>query len=246
MIFEELTRHSRILDTQRHKEYVLLAVEKHPSVILLTLKDTKTGEISERQPVTLQHLEQRFTLVETGPFQANSNIVKLVTEGRRLEHAYLFNPLFATETSLIDALPHQLIAVYDQLLPKTRLRFLLADDAGAGKTIIAGLYIREMLLRNLIKRVLIVPPAGLVGNWKAELQKLFRLPFQLIRGSDVKDENPFVQSSNDLAIISVDTLWRERFRGTDGKRMETGRQSPAEILSVCGVSLCRRTATLYQ
>ncbi len=212
MRLEELTYQCRISDTQRHKEYVLLAVEKHPSVILLTLKDVKTGEISERQPVSLQNLEQRFTLVETGPFQAESNIVKLVAEGRRLEHAYLFNPIFATETSLIDALPHQLIAVYDHLLPKTRLRFLLADDAGAGKTIIAGLYIREMLLRKLIKRVLIVPPAGLVGNWQAELQKLFRLPFQVIRGSDVKDENPFLQSSKDLAIISVDTLWRDRMK----------------------------------
>ena len=84
-------------------------------------------------------------------------------------------PTFATEISLIDPLPHQRIAVYNHMLPQPRLRFLLADDAGAGKTIMSGLYIREMLMRRLIRRVLIVPPAGLVGNWQRELETLFNL-----------------------------------------------------------------------
>ncbi|GAK56805.1 helicase domain-containing protein [Candidatus Vecturithrix granuli] len=209
---DELTPYSRIFDAKLNKTRIVLAVETHPTVILLTCKDVDTGKMFERQPFKASDIEQRFKLLEPGPFQARSDIVKLALEGRRLEHAYLFNPLFATETSLIDALPHQLSAVYDHLLPKTRLRFLLADDAGAGKTIVAGLYIREMLLRKLIRRVLIAPPAGLVGNWQAELQKLFRLPFRIIRGNAVKDENPFTQAENDLAIISIDTLWRERIR----------------------------------
>src|SRR6266699_3880207 len=108
-------------------------------------------------------------------FAADPEVVRVVAEGERLAFGHLVNPAFAVETALIDPLPHQRIAVYQNLLPQTRLRFLLADDAGAGKTIMAGLYIREMLTRRLIRRVLVVPPAGLVGNWESELAKLFGL-----------------------------------------------------------------------
>ena len=83
---------------------------------------------------------------------------------------------------MIDPLPHQRIAVYDHMLPQPRLRFLLGDEPGAGKTIMAGLYIREMLARRLLRRVLIVPPAGLVGNWERELRTLFGLDFQIVGG----------------------------------------------------------------
>ena len=93
-------------------------------------------------------------------FSADPEIVRVIAEGERLRYGHLFNPSFATEISLIDPLPHQRIAVYEHMLKQTRLRFLLADDAGAGKTIMAGLYIREMLVRRLFHRVLIVPPAG--------------------------------------------------------------------------------------
>jgi len=90
--------------------------------------------------------------------------------------------------------------------PQPRLRFLLADDAGAGKTIMAGLYIREMLTRRLIRRVLIVPPAGLVGNWQRELRTLFSLPFKIVTGADARAGNPFTGPESDLVIVSVDTL----------------------------------------
>jgi hypothetical protein len=76
-------------------------------------------------------------------FSGNSGIVRTVSEAHRLAYGYIFNPAFATETSRIDPLPHQRLAVYEHMLPQPRLRFLLADDAGAGKTIMAGLYIRE-------------------------------------------------------------------------------------------------------
>ena len=93
------------------------------------------------------------------------------------------------------------------------LRFLLADDAGAGKTIMAGLLIREMLLRRMVRRVLVVAPAGLVGNWQSELQLLFRLRFQILSSAAAEnDHNPFSDPRYNLAIISVDTLWRDRMR----------------------------------
>ncbi len=143
-------------------------------------------------------------------FSADPEVVRTVVEGERLTYGHLFNPAFAAEISLIDPLPHQRIAVYDHMLKQTRLRFLLADDAGAGKTIMTGLYIREMLTRRLISRVLIVPPAGLVGNWEHELRSLFNLPFRIITGSDARVGNPFTGPRNDLLIVSVDTLAGDR------------------------------------
>ena len=139
-------------------------------------------------------------------FSAAADAVWVVAEAERLTCGHLFNPTFATETSQIDPLPHQRIAVYDYMLKQPRLRFLLADDAGAGKTIITGLYIREMISRRLINRVLIVPPAGLVGNWAKEMRSLFNLPFQVAIGSDAKEGNPFVGAESNLRIVSVDTL----------------------------------------
>lgn len=143
-------------------------------------------------------------------FSTPSEIVRVVAEGERLAYGHLFNPAFATETSRIDPLPHQRIAVYDAMLTQPRLRFLLADDAGAGKTIMAGLYIREMLARRLIQRVLIVPPAGLVSNWEREMHTLFSLSFRAVAGSEARPSNPFVGPDSHLLIISVDTLASDR------------------------------------
>jgi superfamily II DNA or RNA helicase/DNA-binding XRE family transcriptional regulator len=143
-------------------------------------------------------------------FTAGPELVRALVEGERLSFGHLANPAFATEISHIDPLPHQRIAVYDHMLKQPRLRFLLADDAGAGKTIMTGLYIREMLSRRLLKRVLIVPPAGLVGNWQRELSTLFSLPFDIVSGSDARSGNPFAGPSSDHLIVSVDTLAGER------------------------------------
>ena len=143
-------------------------------------------------------------------FAADPKAVRVVAEGARLTYGHLFNPTFATETSLVDPLPHQRIAVYEHMLPQPRLRFLLADDAGAGKTIMTGLYVREMLARRLIGRVLIASPAGLVSNWERELRTLFSLPFRVVRGSEAQTGNPFVGQENNLLIVSVDTLAGER------------------------------------
>ena len=143
-------------------------------------------------------------------FETNPDIVRVVVEGERLTYGHLFNPTFATELSLIEPLPHQRIAVYEKMLRQPRLRFLLADDAGAGKTIMSGLYIREMLSRRLIRRILIVPPAGLLGNWERELSALFGMSFKIITSADSKQGNPFIGSRGSQIIISLDTLAGER------------------------------------
>jgi len=139
-------------------------------------------------------------------FTSRPEVVRTLAEGERLSFGHMANPTFATEVSLIDPLPHQRIAVYDYMLEQPRLRFLLADDAGAGKTIMSGLYVREMLSRRLLTRVLIVPPAGLVGNWESELATLFNMPFRIVEGSDARVGNPFVGDDSSRVIVSVDTL----------------------------------------
>ncbi len=139
-------------------------------------------------------------------FSADPNVVSALAEAHRLAYGHLVNPAFASETSLIDPLPHQRLAVYEHMLQQSPLRFLLADDAGAGKTIMTGLYVREMLARRLIRRVLIVPPAGLVGNWEREMRTLFRLQFRVVSGADGRLGNPFAGAESDLVVVSVDTL----------------------------------------
>ena len=149
-------------------------------------------------------------ILQTLDFSAAPEVVSALAEAHRLAYGHLFNPTFASETSLIDPLPHQRLAVYEHMRQQSPLRFLLADDAGAGKTIMTGLYVREMLARRLIRRVLIVPPAGLVGNWEREMRTLFRLQFRVVSGSDARSGNPFVGTESQLVIVSIDTLAGER------------------------------------
>ena len=195
-----------LIDRHQRNEKVIRRVEQHDSFVRLYFQ-------SEDEPFTysISELQSRFEVV-SGAFGADPHLVRLVAEAHRLRHAYLFNPIFSTETSLIDPLPHQFIAVYDHLLKHLPLRFLLADDAGAGKTIMTGLYIQEVLLRRQVERVLIVPPAGLIGNWERELRLLFRLNFRILSSADAADNNPFLDPQNHLAIVSLDTLRQEKMQ----------------------------------
>ena len=143
-------------------------------------------------------------------FTASADRIRVLAEGERLSFGHLANPAFATEISSIDPLPHQRIAVYERMLPQNRLRFLLADDAGAGKTIMTGLYIREMLARRRLRRILIISPAGLVGNWQRELRTLFAMGFRIVSGDDAKNGNPFVGEASNQLVISIDTLGSDR------------------------------------
>ena len=157
-------------------------------------------------------------------------MVTAVAEANRLSYGHLSNPAFATEISLIDPLPHQRIAVYERMLELSPLRFLLADDAGAGKTIMTGLYLREVLARRLVKRVLVAPPAGLVGNWEREMRTLFSLPFRIVRGAEARGGNPFAGPESDRVIVSVDTLAGERTFGRLRAAVASGAAPPYDLV----------------
>ena len=163
-------------------------------------------------------------------FVARPEAVAAVAEATRLSFGHLANPAFATEISSIDPLPHQRIAVYEHMLRQSPLRFLLADDAGAGKTIMTGLYLREMLARRLVARILVIPPAGLVGNWEREMRTLFRLPFRIARGADARIGNPFVGPESDRLIVSLDTLSGERMIRRLREAVTSGEARPYDLV----------------
>lgn len=134
----------------------------------------------------------------------------LGAEAARIRIAYQFDPLFAVNSSVVDPLPHQVEAVYRYLLPLPRIRFLLADDTGAGKTIMTGLLIKELLFRGVIKRILIITPGGLTKQWKEdELQEKFSLSARLVnRGSFDAEPDQFSRYGEGIFVVSIDFLAR--------------------------------------
>ena len=180
---------------------------------------SRIEEMERREPSYVQATGLSDIVRPEIDFGADPEAVAAVAEAARLSCGHLASPTFATEISLIDPLPHQRVAVYDRILKSWPIRFLLADDAGAGKTIMTGLAIRELLSRRLIQRVLVVPPAGLVGNWQREMRTLFRIQSRIIRGSEAAKGNPFMEPDAKFAIVSLDTL---RSKGTFARLREAG------------------------
>ena len=121
-------------------------------------------------------------------FDGDGRLLRLGLQAYALGIAYEFDPYFGLSISRVDPLPHQLEAVYDYLLKLARVRFLLADDAGAGKTIMSGLLIRELELRGLAERILIVCPANLAFQWQRELKEKFDTTFLVMKGQDIRDQ----------------------------------------------------------
>ena len=149
------------------------------------------GTLTERfRSVTLSASDlSALTILEpTATYDGDPALLRLGLQAYSLGIAYEFDPYFGLSISRVDPLPHQLEAVYDYLLKVARVRFLLADDAGAGKTIMAGLLIRELKLRGLADRILIVAPANLAFQWQRELKDKFDEKFVVIKGSDIRDQ----------------------------------------------------------
>jgi SNF2 family DNA or RNA helicase len=142
-------------------------------------------------------------------FDANADDFRLAAEAHRIHLAHLFDPLMAVHTSNVDPLPHQITAVYETMLRKQPLRFVLADDPGAGKTIMAGLLIRELIVRGDLERCLIVAPGSLVDQWQDELDNKFNLSFEIFSREMVEGAvhaDPFREKNH--FICRVDQLSR--------------------------------------
>jgi superfamily II DNA or RNA helicase len=156
-------------------------------------------------PVLTPDQVARLTIsAEQEPFDGDARLFRLGVEAYRLGLAYEYDPFFSLSIARVDPLPHQLEAVYDYFLRLPRIRFLLADDPGAGKTIMAGLLLKELKARGLIRRTLIVTPANLTFQWQRELADKFREKFDIIRGDVLRanyGQNPWQE--RDQVITSV-------------------------------------------
>jgi superfamily II DNA or RNA helicase len=156
--------------------------------------------------------EPRLEVVEQGrpwSFDGNGRLFRLVSEAHRIRLAHLFDPVLAVHTSLVEPLPHQITAVYEAMLPRQPLRFLLADDPGAGKTIMAGLFIKELIARGDLKRCLVVCPGSLAEQWQDELYRRFQLSFEILTNDKLeaaRTGNWFLE--NNLVIARLDKLSR--------------------------------------
>ena len=174
----------------------------------IVFRDESTGRVDQK--LIFRSDEHKLTIVEPGrhwAFDGDGGLFRLVAEAHRIRLAYLFDPLLAVHISNVEPLPHQIAAVYEEMLRRQPLRYLLADDPGAGKTIMAGLFIQELILRGDLERCLVVCPAALAEQWQDEMLDKFRLEFQIIGRSEIEASatgNPFAE--RDLAIGRVDLL----------------------------------------
>jgi len=158
------------------------------------------------QPIlNAQQLEKLECTPEKEPFDGNAQYFRFGVEALRLGLAYEYDPYFALAIARVDPLPHQLEAVYEYFLKQPRIRFLLADDPGAGKTIMAGLLIKELKIRGLVKRTLIITPANLTFQWQRELKDKFREEFEVVRGDVLRanyGSNPWQEKNQVVTSVS--------------------------------------------
>jgi superfamily II DNA or RNA helicase len=172
----------------------------------------KLANGSPRSDLLFRDREASLELATEGhpwSFSADGELFRLASEAYRIRLAHLFDPYMAVHTSLVEPLPHQIMAVYGEMLPRQPLRFLLADDPGAGKTIMAGLLIRELIVRGDLERCLIICPGNLAEQWQDELYEKFNLLFDVLTRDKVESSpsgNPFNEMR--LVVARLDHLSR--------------------------------------
>ena len=158
----------------------VISVDVMENISVIYAKGLETGEIHEKI-IGLDQLDS-IEIVEEGEkvdFSTDGEIFFLGIEAKRIRLAFEFDPLFAVNVSKIDPVPHQLDAVYKHILPKKKIRYLLADDPGAGKTIMAGLILKELKMRGLMNNCLIVSPGHLKLQWLREMKEKFNERFTI-------------------------------------------------------------------
>jgi len=208
---EDLTRGATVTGILPDVLVTVVDVEWHGTVALtLTYRDA-TGRLGNE--LLYRDREPSIEIATAGRpwnFDGDGALLRLVSEAYRIRLAYLFDPLLAVHTSLIEPLPHQITAVYGEMLTRQPLRFLLADDPGSGKTIMTGLLIKELLVRGDLHRCLIVSPGSLVEQWQDELSRRFHLSFKIATTDELdaaRTGNWFAETN--LAICRLDKLSRD-------------------------------------
>ena len=171
---------------------------------------TPDGQTKER--LLSRSDEENISIAEAErpwSFDGDGDSFKLAVEAKRIDLAFLFDPMMAVHTSNIEPLPHQITAVYESMLPRQPLRYVLADDPGAGKTIMAGLYIRELVMRADAQRICIVAPGSLVEQWRDELWEKFGLEFRVF-SKELELASPSGNSfdDHDRLIVRLDQMSR--------------------------------------
>ncbi len=179
----------------------------HAANVIFADDDNNLG-----QRIVYRDDEATLDVVQAGrpwSFDADGALLRLVAEADRIRLAWLYDPYVAVTTSIIEPLPHQISAVYEEMLPRQPLRFLLADDPGAGKTIMAGLLVKELMIRGDVHRCLIISPGSLTEQWQDELAEKFGMHFELLTRDMInasRTANPF--ESENLLVCRMDQLSR--------------------------------------
>ncbi len=219
---EELVAGASVNGIVGGEAVTVLAAETHGQEAVTLTYRRPSGEVGSE--LVYRTDEARLDVNTAGQrwtFDADAALFRLAAEARRVRLAHLFDPRLAVHLSRLDPLPHQIQAVYGAMLPRHPLRFALCDDPGAGKTIMAGLYIKELLLRGDVRRCLIVAPGGLVAQWQDEMSDRFGLTFAILTRDMIEASataDPFAE--HDLLIARLDHLSRndelvERLRATE-------------------------------
>jgi SNF2 family DNA or RNA helicase len=210
MKLEQLQTNSAVRGIIPDALVTVVSVQWFGSEALELTYKTASGKVANE--LLYRHDEPRLELVEQGrpwSFDGDGALFRLVSEAQRIRLAHLFDPVLAVHTSVVDPLPHQITAVYESMLPRQPLRFLLADDPGAGKTIMAGLLIKELIARGDLQRCLIVCPGSLAEQWQDELYRRFHLPFEILTNDKLeaaRTGNWFLETN--LVIARLDKLAR--------------------------------------
>ena len=210
MTLEDLQANSSVRGVLPDSFVTVVSVQWYGTDALELTYKTPTGKVANE--LLYRDDEQRLEIVEVGrpwSFDGDGALFRLVSEAQRIRLAHLFDPVLAVHTSVVEPLPHQITAVYESMLPRQPLRFLLADDPGAGKTIMAGLLIKELIARGDLQRCLVVCPGSLAEQWQDELNRRFHLPFEILTNDKLeaaRTGNWFLEAN--LVIARLDKLSR--------------------------------------
>ena len=210
MKLEDLRANATVRGVLADNLVTVVSVQWFGSEALELTYKTPTGKVANE--LLYRDDEARLEIVEAGrpwSFDGDGALFRLVSETQRIRLAHLFDPVLAVHTSVVEPLPHQITAVYESMLPRQPLRFLLADDPGAGKTIMAGLLIKELIARGDLQRCLVVCPGSLAEQWQDELYRRFHLPFDILTNDKLeaaRTGNWFLETN--LAIARLDKLSR--------------------------------------